>query len=206
MKTNPSIKLAKGARRRGPFAPIEQAIKAIRAGEIIIVCDDEDRENEGDLTMAASKVSAEAVNFMVKHGRGLVCLAMTPERLDALCAHLVHLGVRHTGPVTHTGGDRCTDGVNAAPCKDLIDWWHVEFGEDVGSGQKLGRITDVTALGKVYGYAFDPADTTQAVTVKFYADGDKDTGTAAGSTVANFDGSDGNTAGRMRSACSCQTR
>lgn len=82
--TNPSIKLAKGARRRGPFAPIEQAIKAIRAGEIIIVVDDEDRENEGDLTMAASKVTAEAVNFMVKHGRGLVCLAMTPERLDEL--------------------------------------------------------------------------------------------------------------------------
>ena len=81
---NPSIKLAKGARRRGPFAPIEQAIKAIRAGEIIIVVDDEDRENEGDLTMAASKVTPEAVNFMVKHGRGLVCLAMTPERLDEL--------------------------------------------------------------------------------------------------------------------------
>ena len=82
--TNPSIKLAKGAKRRGPFAPIEQAIKAIRAGEIIIVVDDEDRENEGDLTMAASKVTAEAVNFMVKHGRGLVCIAMTPERLDEL--------------------------------------------------------------------------------------------------------------------------
>ncbi len=80
----PSLKLAKGARRKGPFAPIDQALKAIRAGEMIVVVDDEDRENEGDLTMAASKVTPEAVNFMVKHGRGLLCLAMTAERLDEL--------------------------------------------------------------------------------------------------------------------------
>jgi 3,4-dihydroxy 2-butanone 4-phosphate synthase / GTP cyclohydrolase II len=79
-----ALKLAKGARRKGVFAPIDQALKAIRAGEMIIVVDDEDRENEGDLTMAASKVTPEAVNFMVKHGRGLLCLAMTPERLDEL--------------------------------------------------------------------------------------------------------------------------
>src|SRR5262245_35213461 len=51
---------------------------------MIVVIDDENRENEGDLTMAASKVTPEAINFMVKHGRGLVCLAMTPERLDEL--------------------------------------------------------------------------------------------------------------------------
>ena len=80
----PSLKLAKGARRRGPFATIDDALQAIRAGEMIIVVDDEDRENEGDLTMAASKVTPESVNFMVKHGRGLLCLAMTPERLDEL--------------------------------------------------------------------------------------------------------------------------
>src|SRR6186713_1178127 len=78
------LRLAKGARKTSPFASIEQAIKAIRAGKMIIVVDDEDRENEGDLTMAASKVTPEAINFMVKHGRGLVCLAMTPERLDEL--------------------------------------------------------------------------------------------------------------------------
>jgi 3,4-dihydroxy 2-butanone 4-phosphate synthase/GTP cyclohydrolase II len=78
------LKLAKGSRGKTPFAPIDQAIKAIRAGEMIIVVDDEDRENEGDLTMAASKVTPEAVNFMVKHGRGLLCLAMTAERLDQL--------------------------------------------------------------------------------------------------------------------------
>jgi 3,4-dihydroxy 2-butanone 4-phosphate synthase/GTP cyclohydrolase II len=51
---------------------------------MIVVIDDEDRENEGDLTMAADKVTPEAINFMARHGRGLICLAMTPERLDQL--------------------------------------------------------------------------------------------------------------------------
>ena len=81
------LKLAKGARGktpRSPFASIEEAVAAIRAGQMIIVVDDEDRENEGDLTMAASKVTPDAINFMAKYGRGLVCLAMTPERLDKL--------------------------------------------------------------------------------------------------------------------------
>ena len=57
---------------------------AIAAGKMIIVVDDEDRENEGDLTIAAEKVTPEAVNFMARHGRGLICLSMTPERLDEL--------------------------------------------------------------------------------------------------------------------------
>jgi 3,4-dihydroxy 2-butanone 4-phosphate synthase/GTP cyclohydrolase II len=77
------LRLAKG-RTSTPFATVEEGIEAMRAGRMIIVVDDEDRENEGDLTMAASKVTPEAINFMVKHGRGLVCLAMTPERLDTL--------------------------------------------------------------------------------------------------------------------------
>jgi 3,4-dihydroxy 2-butanone 4-phosphate synthase / GTP cyclohydrolase II len=71
-------------RRQGAFARIEDAIAAIRAGEMVIVADDEDRENEGDLTMAAEKITPQAINFMAKHGRGLICLAMTPERLDEL--------------------------------------------------------------------------------------------------------------------------
>jgi 3,4-dihydroxy 2-butanone 4-phosphate synthase/GTP cyclohydrolase II len=79
-----NIHLAKGARRRSPFASVEDAVAAIARGEMIVVVDDEDRENEGDLTMAASKVTPEAVNFMVKHGRGLLCLALTPARLDLL--------------------------------------------------------------------------------------------------------------------------
>ena len=79
-----SLHLAKGRKRKSPFATVDEAIVAIRDGRMIIVVDDEDRENEGDLTMAASAVTPEAVNFMVTHGRGLVCLAMTPERLDHL--------------------------------------------------------------------------------------------------------------------------
>ena len=66
------------------FARIEDAIAAIRAGKMVIVADDEDRENEGDLTIAAEKITPEAINFMARYGRGLVCLAMTPERLDEL--------------------------------------------------------------------------------------------------------------------------
>ena len=71
-------------RSSSPFAPVEDAVAAIRAGKMVIVIDDEDRENEGDLTMAASKVTPEAINFMAKYGRGLICLPMTGERLDAL--------------------------------------------------------------------------------------------------------------------------
>ena len=66
------------------FSTTEEAIEDIRQGKIIIVVDDEDRENEGDLTMAAEKITPEAVNFMAKYGRGLICLAMTGERLDQL--------------------------------------------------------------------------------------------------------------------------
>ncbi|MBZ5664559.1 MAG: 3,4-dihydroxy-2-butanone-4-phosphate synthase [Acidobacteriia bacterium] len=67
-----------------PFTDVPTAIEEIRAGRMIVVVDDEDRENEGDLTLAAEKVTPEAINFMAKHGRGLVCLAMTEERLDHL--------------------------------------------------------------------------------------------------------------------------
>lgn len=78
------LKIAKGARPRGSFAPIEAAIDAVRRGDMVIVVDDEDRENEGDLTIAAEKVTPEIVNFMMTHGRGLICMPMTAERLDAL--------------------------------------------------------------------------------------------------------------------------
>jgi 3,4-dihydroxy 2-butanone 4-phosphate synthase/GTP cyclohydrolase II len=67
-----------------PFATIDEAIEDIRQGKMVIVCDDENRENEGDLTMAAQFVTPEAINFMTKEGRGLVCLALTPERCDEL--------------------------------------------------------------------------------------------------------------------------
>jgi 3,4-dihydroxy 2-butanone 4-phosphate synthase/GTP cyclohydrolase II len=67
-----------------PFATIEQAIADIRDGKMVIVCDDENRENEGDLTMAAQFVTPDAVNFMAKEGRGLICLALTAARCDEL--------------------------------------------------------------------------------------------------------------------------
>lgn len=63
---------------------IEQAIEQIRQGKMVILVDDEDRENEGDLTMAAEKVTPEAINFMAKYGRGLICLSMTAEKCDSL--------------------------------------------------------------------------------------------------------------------------
>lgn len=66
------------------FNSVEEAIEDIRLGRIVIVVDDEDRENEGDLTAAAVKVTPEMINFMAKYGRGLICLAMTGERLDEL--------------------------------------------------------------------------------------------------------------------------
>ena len=66
------------------FSTIEEAIEDIRSGKMLIVVDDEDRENEGDLTIAAEKVTPEAINFMAKFGRGLICLSLTGERLDEL--------------------------------------------------------------------------------------------------------------------------
>ncbi len=82
------IEIAKGA-RKASFARIEEAVAAIRAGKIIIVVDDEDRENEGDLTIAAEKVTPEAINFMARFGRGLICLSMTAERLEELAIPLL---------------------------------------------------------------------------------------------------------------------
>jgi 3,4-dihydroxy 2-butanone 4-phosphate synthase/GTP cyclohydrolase II len=67
-----------------PFASIDEAIEEIRGGRMVVVCDDEDRENEGDLVMAAQFVTPEAINFMAKEGRGWICLALTPERCDEL--------------------------------------------------------------------------------------------------------------------------
>ncbi|HKU19657.1 MAG TPA: 3,4-dihydroxy-2-butanone-4-phosphate synthase [Terriglobales bacterium] len=67
-----------------PFCDVESAVEDVRAGRMVVVVDDEDRENEGDLTLAAEKVTPEAINFMARYGRGLVCLAMTEERLEHL--------------------------------------------------------------------------------------------------------------------------
>ncbi|MBS0483903.1 MAG: 3,4-dihydroxy-2-butanone-4-phosphate synthase, partial [Proteobacteria bacterium] len=66
------------------LASIEEAARDIRDGKMIIIVDDEDRENEGDLVCAAEKVTPEIINFMAKHGRGLICLPLTEERCEEL--------------------------------------------------------------------------------------------------------------------------
>ena len=101
-----------------PLITIEEAIKDIKAGRMVILVDDEDRENEGDLTMAAEAVTPEAINFMAKHGRGLICLSMTGEKIDSLNLPLM---VEHNTSTFQTGFTvsieaRCgvTTGISAA--------------------------------------------------------------------------------------------
>jgi len=91
-----------------PFADVESAIKDIRSGRMIVVVDDEDRENEGDLTMAAEKITPEAVNFMARYARGLICLAMTEERLDYL--HLPQM-TRHNTSLFSTAFTESIDAL-----------------------------------------------------------------------------------------------
>ena len=67
-----------------PFATVEEALEDIRAGRMVVVCDDEDRENEGDLTIAAEYATPEVINFMAREGRGLICLALEGTRCDEL--------------------------------------------------------------------------------------------------------------------------
>jgi len=83
-KLGHTLSLGESAEDEFSFASIETAIEELKAGRMIVVIDDEDRENEGDLTMAAEMITPEAVNFMATHGRGLICLAMTGARLDEL--------------------------------------------------------------------------------------------------------------------------
>ena len=117
-KKNPKIRIAKGARKKSPFATIDQAIEAIRAGRMIIVVDDEDRENEGDLTIAAEKITPEAINFMAKHGRGLICMPLTGQRLDELEIPLMV--------------DKNTTQFNTAFCVSIEAKHHVSTGISAG--------------------------------------------------------------------------
>jgi 3,4-dihydroxy 2-butanone 4-phosphate synthase / GTP cyclohydrolase II len=101
-----------------PFSTIEEAIEEIRQGRMVVVCDDEDRENEGDLTMAAQFATPEAVNFMAKEARGLICLALTPERCDELGLDL--MAAKNETPlqtaftVAIEARDGVTTGISAA--------------------------------------------------------------------------------------------
>jgi 3,4-dihydroxy 2-butanone 4-phosphate synthase/GTP cyclohydrolase II len=89
------------------FATVEEAVEDIRQGRMIVLVDDEDRENEGDLTMAAEKITPEAINFMAKFGRGLICLALTEQRCDELNLPLM-------SPInTSTHGTAFTEAIDA---------------------------------------------------------------------------------------------
>ena len=102
----------------GVFSPIEEAIEEIRRGRMVVVCDDENRENEGDLTMAAQFATPEAINFMAKNGRGLICLSLTGERCDELGLDL--MAAKNESPfntaftISVEARDGVTTGISAA--------------------------------------------------------------------------------------------
>jgi 3,4-dihydroxy 2-butanone 4-phosphate synthase / GTP cyclohydrolase II len=101
-----------------PFATIPDALDEMKAGRMVVVCDDEDRENEGDLTLAAQFATPEAINFMAKEGRGLICLALPPDRCDALGLDL--MAAKNESPfetaftVSIEARDGVTTGISAA--------------------------------------------------------------------------------------------
>lgn len=101
-----------------PFASVEEAAELYRQGEFVIIVDDEDRENEGDLCIAAEKVTAQAINFMARYGRGLICLALTEERCDELQLPLMvedntsNFGTAFTVSIEARG--KVTTGISAA--------------------------------------------------------------------------------------------
>jgi 3,4-dihydroxy 2-butanone 4-phosphate synthase / GTP cyclohydrolase II len=102
----------------GPFATIEEAIEDIRAGRMVVVCDDEDREHEGDLPIAAEFATPAAINFMAREGRGLICLALTPARCDELGLDLMaaknESAFATPFTVTIEARDGVTTGISAA--------------------------------------------------------------------------------------------
>jgi len=101
-----------------PFSAIEQAVEDLRAGKFVVVVDDEDRENEGDLVLAAQKATPDAINFMAREGRGLICLALTEERCDVLdlppmvSENTSNFGTAFTVSIEARG--RTTTGISAA--------------------------------------------------------------------------------------------
>ncbi len=143
---------------------IEQALEDIRQGKMVILVDDEDRENEGDLTMAAEKVTPEAINFMAKYGRGLICLSLTPKKIEALdlrpmadnntsrfqTAFTVSIEARHGVTTGISAPDRATTILTAvaddAKPFDLVRPGHVfplrarKGGVIVRSGQTEGSV------------------------------------------------------------------
>ncbi len=108
----------------GPFARIEDAIEEIAKGRMVVVVDDEDRENEGDFVMAAEKVTPEAINFMAQHGRGLICMPLTADRLSALrIPPMTDQNTSAQGTAFHVSigaKGRITTGISAADRAETI--------------------------------------------------------------------------------------
>src|SRR5579862_1908490 len=101
-----------------PFVAIEEAVEEVRAGRFVVVVDDPDRENEGDLVIAAQFATPDTINFMATHGRGLICLCFTEERADAIGLRLMTerneapLGTAFT--ITFEAREGVTTGISAA--------------------------------------------------------------------------------------------
>jgi 3,4-dihydroxy 2-butanone 4-phosphate synthase/GTP cyclohydrolase II len=152
-------------------ASIESAVEDIKKGKMVVLVDDEDRENEGDLTIAAEKVSPEAINFMAKYGRGLICLSLTPERIEELklpmmvsdnksrfeTAFTVSIEARCGVTTGISAADRATTVLTAVDDgtkpEDLISPGHIfplrarEGGVLVRSGQTEGSVDLVRLAG-----------------------------------------------------------
>ena len=111
------------------FASIDEALRRIRRGEMVLVADDEDRENEGDLTMAAEWVSPEAINFMLRWARGLVCMPTAPEYLDRLAVP----------PMVPPGTAGCDTAFSVS-----ID--HVGSGSGIGAADRAHTIKKIVDL------------------------------------------------------------
>ncbi len=120
------------------FATVEEALEDIAAGKMVVVVDDEDRENEGDLVMAAEHVTPDAINFMAMHARGWICLALTPERCDELDLEL--MTAKNDTPfetpftVTIEAREGVTTGISAADRAHTI-----KTAVDPANGQRRDR-------------------------------------------------------------------
>ena len=142
---------------------IEDALEALRNGEIIICMDDEDRENEGDFIIAAEKTTPEAVNFIAKHGRGLICLAATSERLQELdiepmvARNTASLGTNFTVSIDATHG--ITTGISAADRAKTVE----VFVDPKSKPQDLARPGHIFPLGAHEGGVLKRAGHTEAV-------------------------------------------
>ncbi len=166
VRTFPTVEQA-----NSPFARIDDAVEAIRNGRMVIVVDDEDRENEGDLTIAAEKVTPEAINFMARYGRGQICLSMTGARLDELdiplavnanttqfgTAFCVPIDARHNATTGISAADRATTVLAAihpaTKPHDLVRPGHVSplRARDGGVMVRAGQTEAAVDLARIAG-------------------------------------------------------